>query len=550
MTGKRHKTGPCDRLCDEHVTHDRYAFPADVSNVTRMSLSNRVTSTLLSKLSQSFRVGTALLALFTLALPPQVLADNAALLKLFEIMKAKGSITQEEYDLLVATAKEDAATTAPASAPAPVDTTPASEARLQEVEKRLAETEADMKEIDAQIAKSRQSLAELDKLSAETPKELMEKMLDGKWYENLKLGGYAQVRYTALYGDNAENLNVPSDRSVSDTESLLLRRGRLKVSGDVSDHLYIYAQTDFAGSTGSGDYALQMRDLYADIALDADKEFRFRVGQSKVPYGFVNMQSSSNRAAMERPDALNSAVEGERDLGAYFYWAPKEKRKLFHHLVKSGLKGSGDYGVFGIGAYNGQGPNRGDQNGQPHYVARFSYPVEFSNKQIMEFGIQGYTGSFVSKVSNIPGVGTPDSPEHGNKDERVALSYILYPQPFGLSAEWNWGRGPQLTDDMTSIRTASLQGGYVEANYRIQNSKGDWIPFVRYNRYDGGRKFGTNSPWDNVSELDFGLEWSPNEEIELTLMYTHTFTRTNTSVAPYNDVENADRLGIQLQWNF
>ncbi|SKA75733.1 Phosphate-selective porin [Prosthecobacter debontii] len=524
-----------------------------------MSLSNRVTSTLLSKLSQSFRVGTALLTLFTLALPPQVLADNAALLKLFEIMKAKGSITQEEYDLLVATAKEDSAkdvpsaSPAPAAAPAPavasVESYP-TEQRLQQMEARIAETEAEMKALDAHIAESRKSLAELDKLSAENPKDLLEKMLDGKWYENLSFRGYAQFRYTAVYGDNGGDLSVPNDRSVSDMESFMIRRGRLVLSGDVTDHLYIYAQTDFAGSTGSGDYALQMRDLYADIALDADKEFRFRVGQSKVPFGFVNMQSSQNRAALERPDALNSAVEGERDIGAYFYWAPKEKRKLFSKLVKEGLKGSGDYGVFGIGAYNGQGLNRGDLNGQPHYVARFSYPVEFSNKQIMEFGIQGYTGSYVSRVSSIPGVGTPASPEHGNKDERVALSYILYPQPFGIEAEWNWGRGPQLTDDMTAIESTSLQGGYVQASYRIKDGQAAWLPFVRYNHYDGGRKFGTNSPWDRVTELDIGLEWSPRPEIELALMYTHTFTRTNTSTAPYNDVEDVDRLGLQLQWNF
>lgn len=525
--------------------------------VTRMSLRNRTSSRLLSKLSQSLRALLAALVFLPLALPTHVLADNAALLKLFDILKAKGSISQEEYDQLVAVAQAEEAAK-PAPAPAVVATAPApatsasqaqASARLEQIEDRIAQTEAEMKELDAHIAESKKSLSELDKLSASTPKDLFEKMLDGKWYENLSLRGYAQFRYTALYGD-ADDLNVPNDRSVSDIESFMIRRGRLILSGDATDHLYIYAQTDFAGSTGSGDFALQMRDLYADIALDTDKEFRFRVGQSKVPFGFVNLQSSQNRAPMERPDALNSAVEGERDIGAYFYWAPKEKRKLFSKLVKEGLKGSGDYGVFGIGAFNGQGLNRGDLNGQPHYVARFSYPVEFKNGQIMEFGLQGYTGSYVSRVASIPGVGTPSSPEHGNKDERVALTYILYPQPFGIEAEWTWGRGPQLTDDMTAIESASLQGGYVQASYRIKDGKSNWLPFVRYNHYEGGRKFGTNSPWDNVSELDIGLEWSPRPEVELTLMYTHTFQRTNTAVAPYNDVENADRLGLQLQWNF
>ncbi len=515
-----------------------------------MSLRNRIHTLFLPNLSLSLRALTMLFAFGALILPPQVLADNAALLKLFEIMKAKGSITQEEYDQLVAVAAADTATMAPSvPAAAPVVVAPA-EARIEQMEARIAETEVEMKALDAHIAESKKSLAELDKLSSETPKDLMAKMLEGKWYENLSFKGYAQFRYTALYGDNASDLSVPNDRSVSDTESLMIRRGRIVLSGDVTDHLFLYAQMDFNGSSGTGDYVFQMRDLYADIALDADKEFRFRVGQSKVPFGFSNVQSSQNRAALERPDAINSAMEGERDLGAYFYWAPKEKRELFKRLVKDGLKGSGDYGVFGIGAFNGQGLNRSDLNGQLHYVARFSYPVEFKNKQIMEFGVQAYTGNYVSRVTEIPGVGTPDSPEHGNKDQRMALSYILYPQPFGIEAEYTFGEGPQLTDDMTAIETTSLQGGYVQASYKIKDGTASWLPFVRYNRYDGGRKFGTNSPRDNVAELDVGLEWAPRPELEFTLMYTHTFQRTNTAVAPYNDVENANRLALQLQWNF
>jgi hypothetical protein len=56
------------------------------------------------------------------------------------------------------------------------------------------------------------------------------------------------------------------------------------------------------------------------LSFDAKKEFRVRVGQSKVPYGFENL-SSQNRLTLDRNDALNSAVANERDLGAFFYWA-------------------------------------------------------------------------------------------------------------------------------------------------------------------------------------------------------------------------------------
>lgn len=495
--------------------------------------------------------------LLWLASPAQ--ADNAALLKLFEILKAKGSITQEEYDQLVAVARtsgsqetagtvpEGGVISEPVKAPAPVVV---EESRLARIERRLEDSELEMRELDARIAASRRALAELDHLSADSPQELMEKMLDGKWYESLSLRGYVQFRYHGILGSNDPALHVPNDRSVSDYESFFIRRGRVILSGDVSDHLFLYAQSDYNASNGSGDFVLQMRDLYADISLDPAKEFRFRVGQSKVPFGWVNMQSSQNRAPLERPDAINSAAEGERDVGAYFYWAPKEKRALFRQLIKDGLKGSGDYGVFGIGAYSGQGPNRGDLNGQPHYVARFNWPLELDNGQIMELGVQAYTGSFVVGTQNIPGFGTPAVAARGVKDERAGLSYILYPQPFGIEAEWLWGRGPQLARDFRSISSESLSGGYVQANWRQKTSRGVFQPFVRWNQFEGGRKFARNAPASQVREMDAGIEWSPVPEIEITLMYSHTFERTNTALAPYDMVENANRIGLQLQWNF
>ncbi|MEZ5949741.1 MAG: porin [Planctomycetaceae bacterium] len=59
----------------------------------------------------------------------------------------------------------------------------------------------------------------------------------------------------------------------------------------------------------------QIRDLYSDLYLDDDKVNRFRVGQSKVPHGWENLQSSQNRLPLDRDDGFNSAVKNERDLG-------------------------------------------------------------------------------------------------------------------------------------------------------------------------------------------------------------------------------------------
>ncbi len=380
------------------------------------------------------------------------------------------------------------------------------------------------------------------------------RVLRGKWYERISLRGYTQFRYTALIDKEGEgDWFHPADRSVADDTTFLIRRGRLIFSGDVTDRLYVYVQPDMMAAVGDGDFSLQMRDLYADVAIDKAKEFRVRIGQSKVPFGFVNLQSSQNRIALERPDAINSAAEGERDIGIYAMWAPTEKRNLFRDLVRRGLKGSGDYGVFALGVYNGQGLNRLDFNDSVHWLARASYPFEVWGGQIIEPGIQGYWGKFVPRVAAIP-VGdddvTPMFPKGGVDDTRGGISFVLYPQPFGIEAEWNWGEGPTLDDDYARIRSRYLHGGYVQGSYKIQFAYGDVFPMVRWQYYSGGRKFARNAPDVNVNELDVGFEWAPIPEVELATIYSYTPERTDSSRAPYADFEEASRVGMQVQWNY
>ncbi|MGH6842164.1 MAG: porin, partial [Methylocella sp.] len=393
------------------------------------------------------------------------------------------------------------------------------------------------------------------------------------WYEKISLRGYTQMRYNGLMsgGPFVNDISSPADRSIGNKRNFLIRRARLIFSGDVSDHLYIYIQPDLASApnrsfsnastftstnvnpdtgvplpltnavfgtaggqvgtysdNGGGNFA-QLRDAYADISIDHDKEFRVRAGQSKIPYGFVNMQSSQNRLPLDRADALNTCCRDERDLGLFFYYAPKEMRHLFRDLVSKNLKGSGDYGMFALGVYNGQGANRFELNQNVHVVSRLTYPYVFANGQIVEASIQGYTGRFMPVTASItpslfgatfdagfrpPGFFAAGVPfvngsgygDAGNftlgtfpsstawravnanggvgvRDQRLAVTGVLYPQPFGLTAEWNWGVGPRLDETQTVISARSLNGGYVQAMYKYEDKMygtGTWFPFVQW----------------------------------------------------------------------
>lgn len=441
-----------------------------------------------------------------------------ALVKLLEILQARGSISQEEYEQL-----KSAATAAP-QAEAPL-----------------------VKPMVPQPPTS-----EIKSVVDDAIDEAIKDRFKNKWYEQLKFSGYTQVRYTGLMNEDGSQLNVPNDRSVAHSESFRIRRGRLKFSGDVSEHLYLYAQTDVASSFG-GTFGLQLRDLYGDVYFDKDKEHRLRIGQSKVPFGFVNMQSSQNRAPLERADGLNSALENERDVGAFYYYTPEEVRARFKEIKDLGLKHSGNYGMLGLGVYNGQGPNRGDLNGKLHTVARATYPFKFQSGQLMEVGVQGYFGQFLVTRSDPDGagpLGVPYASGDGTVDQRVGGSFVYYPQPWGFEAEWNVGRGPALSGDFTRIDSSFLHGGYLMTYYKADTSLGRFFPYLRWHYYDGGRKFAANAPSSLVNEMDLGIEFSPWSAVEFSLQYTKTFDRTNTGVFPYAATSNADRLALQLQINY
>lgn len=440
---------------------------------------------------------------------------------------------------------------------------------VKTLESTLDRKKAELEAIESRLDRKQESIKaveqKLDKV-AQAPRPTSDPAPAG-WFDRISLRGYTQFRYSQpLSGDNI-NLASPGDRSLQNNQNLFIRRARLIISGDISDHLSLYLQPDFASNlavTGaSAGHYVQLRDAYADIFFDKSQEFRLRAGQSKIPYGFEILQSSQNRLALDRADALNTAARDERDIGLFMYWSPEEIRERFKYLVKSGLKGSGDYGVVGFGVYNGQGANRFEVNDQFHIIGRVSYPFKFSNGQIFEAGVSAYSGRFIpstgdikdstGKITLVSGDDTKNSFDpkkggikRGRADERVALHAVLYPQPFGLQTEWNWGRSPELSEDRTSITTGDLTGGYVQAMYKLDHFFGTWIPYAKWQHYDGAEKFAANAPRVDLDETEVGVEWQPIPDIEVLAAYSH-MDRTNV-----NNLKqvNADLLRFQLQWNY
>lgn len=440
---------------------------------------------------------------------------------------------------------------------------------------------------DPEVAAAREQMAEIARL--ELPAEVLdapgkprtEARKEKKWYEKYSLRGYTQFRdnETIYHVRGSAQPQSPGDGSVGRDKNFLIRRARLILQGNVSDHVYIYFQNDFASNVGQADINQfpQIRDWYADLFIDTTQINRIRIGQSKVPYGWENLQSSSNRIPLDRNDAFNTAVKNERDLGIFYYWTPVYAQKIFRYVLAENLKGSGNYGVFGLGIYNGQGGSFNEQNENVHVVSRVTWPFQFENGQILELSVQGYTGKYVVFSSPIRPLGengvaggsggafNPGNTIDGSisaqrnrggiRDERLGWTAILYPQPIGIQAEWTIGRGPGLADDQLRVEERSLYGGYIMALAKIDTSFcGLLYPFIRWQYYKGGFKAERNAPFGTVNELEAGLEWQVSPALEILTQYTYA-DRVNTTATNRSDFVSYENwvgslLRIQVQVNY
>jgi hypothetical protein len=245
-------------------------------------------------------------------------------------------------------------------------------------------------------------------------------------------------------------------------------------------------------------------------------------------------------------DALNSAVKDERDIGAFYYYTPDNIQKLMKEIQDSGLKHTGNYGLFGIGAYNGQGANQRESNDNYHVVARLSYPWKTESGQIYEAGIQGYSGKYIPSTAIYKRTMAQNVTTGGTSTTTIAAPKI---------------DGASTYNKNGVISAQKLNGGYVQASYKVDHFKvgdtdGTLIPFVKYQYYDGYQKAETNAPKNKVNDWEAGLEWQIANEVEL-VAYWHHMNRTNavTGAGTTQTVEDyakfkADALRVQLQYNF
>ncbi len=376
-----------------------------------------------------------------------------------------------------------------------------------------------------------------------------------RWYDRIRLRGYTQLRLNEIIAgdrtapDGLARLRSVHDSGIGDDTGFTFRRIRLVLQGDLGDRVSFYLQPDFATAVSSQSVGerregfLQLRDAYFDAFLDPDKRFRLRFGQSKVPFGWENMQSSSSRIPLDRSDAINSGVPSERDIGVVAYYTPAHVEAIWERLTDDGQKLFGNYGAFGVGIYNGQGVNREEANDAVMAVALATWPFEIGGGRVLEVGASGFT----NRVQ--PEVRTGGVSERAFADDRVGLHAILYPAPLGFQAEWNWGRGPEYDRTLRAITTKPIRGGYVQAMARVAESPvGPFMPYARWQTYRGGWKAAVNAPRLETDEIELGIEFQPVPALEWTIAYAR-MERAEADERRLGRAEG-DVIRTQLQLNY
>lgn len=379
------------------------------------------------------------------------------------------------------------------------------------------------------------------------------------WYEKFQLRGYTQLRMSDIVSGGSvasagmSRLRSMHDGDIRDGSNFSFRRLRIVLQGDINEHLALYFQSDFAASVSNQSVgerregAVSLRDMYVDVFPTGDKEFRIRLGQSKVPYGWENMQSSGSRVPLDRSDAINTAAPGERDIGIIGYYTPPRAQAIWDRLDRDGHKLFGNYGAFGFGVFNGQGTNRTEVDDEVMMVGLATWPFKLDglgfDGQVLELGAQVMQNRF------RPELRTGGLSPVGFKDNRVGLHAVLYPQPIGLQVEWNWGKGPEFDPVSGGIEERPLTGGYVQLLGKVDNMPiGPFFPYARWQYYRGGLKSAINAPRLETEELDLGFELQVDKALELTASYGWA-SRREPDERRLGRAEG-EFIRLQAQWNY
>ncbi len=194
-------------------------------------------------------------------------ANNEAMIDLLKVLRDKGTISADDYNMLKNAAAAD---------------------------KEMAEAEkAEIKEEAVAAAK-----ADMPKITTDGKLKIEDQ--DGNW----SFQPIGRVMWDAV------NADADTDDSDDDVKGTELRRARLGFAGSIYDWSYKF-EADFAGNDVS------VKDAYLGYGnkLSDSTKWGVKLGQSHIPFGLNTKISSKYMTFMDRPMFADSTVSPARESG-------------------------------------------------------------------------------------------------------------------------------------------------------------------------------------------------------------------------------------------
>jgi phosphate-selective porin OprO/OprP len=446
-------------------------------------------------------------ALLGSALPAQ--ANNDAMMDLLKVLRDKGTISAQDYNLLTNAAAADKEAT---------------EAAKAEMKQEVEAAKADMPVI-------------------ETDGKLVISDRDGNW----SFQPIGRVMWDAVNTDGDDAVGVTDGGDVKGTE---LRRARLGFEGDIYNWMYKF-ELDFAGGDAS------VKDAFVGYGNDINDAMGWdvKLGQSHIPFGLNTKISSKYMTFMDRPFFADSPVSPARASGVV------------------GTINASDYSwMLSAGLQNGEfdPDNGGDTyeiNGSTFAVRGSFLPYKASSTQLVQIGAAylkqgggddfGYNPDLVSHEDTFKPLDFDIAADNFDGADAYTLDTMAVFGSFHAMAEYLSHTAKQ--DIGSDIDTT---GYAIEAGYFLTGESLKWkngytsgvSPKSKFGAWQVAARFESveieNDAFITDSEYDkftIGLNYYPTKNTRLMVNYDKV---TDLSVDGVNDgVElSALKFRAQVYW--
>lgn len=417
-------------------------------------------------------------------LPAQ--ANNDAMMDLLKVLRDKGTISAEDYNLLSNAAAADKEM---------------SEAEKAEMKKEVADATADMPKIT-------------------TKGKIIVEDREGNW-------SFQPIGRVMVDGIDADNDGLEEfspgfgDDEGSGTE---LRRARLGFQGTIYDWSYKF-EADFAGGDAS------IKDAYVGYgnSLGDNAKWGLKLGQSYIAFGYNTKASSKYMSFIDRPFFGDNSISPARESGITGQINASDFRWL---LAASATRGAISDGET-------------DRNDKDTFAVRGSFvPFMQDEQHMLQIGAGYLTAgngndgfSFSQRlVSHIPSVtatsGISTSVADFDGADAFTVDALGIYGPFHALAEY-----VDFTAESNSNSDQDFTGYAVEAGYFLtgesykwskgynsgvspKSSIGAWQLVARFESLETEELIaGTVQDGDEADKFTVGVNWIPRQNIRLMLNY-------------------------------